>query len=255
MIAGIEGTHALVTGGGRGIGAAVAGALTRAGARVTITGRDPDVLQTTADPLRATGAEVHALAMDVTDEAGVRAAFEAAAAAAGDITILVNNAGQAASAPVVDTTLETWTRVLAVNLTGAFLCSRAVLPAMLAGGRGRIVNIASTAGLRGVPHVAAYAASKHGLIGLTRSLALEVAKAGITVNAVCPGYTESDMSERAVEAIMTGTGRTREDAETRIARASPLGRLLAPDEVADAVVWLCSDAAAAITGETVVLGG
>jgi NAD(P)-dependent dehydrogenase (short-subunit alcohol dehydrogenase family) len=126
---------------------------------------------------------------------------------------------------------------------------------MLAAGRGRIVSIASTAGLRGVARVAAYSASKHGLIGLTRSLSLEVAQTGVTVNAVCPGYTESDMSEQAIDAVMKGTGRDRAAAAARIARSSPLGRLLTPEEVAASVVWLCSDAAAAITGEAVVLGG
>ena len=251
----IDGRHALVTGGGRGIGAAVADALARAGARVTITGRSHASLADTADRLRAQGARIETVAMDVTEEASVLAGFEAAAERAGPVTILVNNAGQATGGLVADTSLEDWNRVLAVNLTGAFLCSRAVLPGMSDAGWGRIVNMASTAGMRGVPRIAAYTASKHGLIGLTRSLALEVAKAGITVNAVCPGYTQSDMAEQAVEAVMRGTGRTREQAEARIAAASPLGRLLTPDEVAGAVVWLCSDGAAAVTGETVLIGG
>lgn len=255
MNEGIRDVHAFVTGGGRGIGAAIATGLADNGARVTLAGRDISALNEHADRLRLGGRPVDVVRMDVADEAAVDAAFRQAAARAGDVGILVNNAGQAPAGSVVDTTLATWNATLAVNLTGAFLCSRQVLPAMLAAGRGRIVNIASTAGLRGVPHVAAYSASKHGLIGLTRSLALEVAKRGVTVNAVCPGYTESDMSDRAVQAVMSGTGRTQAEAEARIARSSPLGRLLRPEEVAAAVVWLCSDAASATTGHSLVVGG
>lgn len=255
MSDGIRGVHAVVTGAGRGIGAAIATALARAGARVTLAGRDAATLAGTADELRARSTHVATVRLDVTDEGSVDAAFSEAESLHGAVGILVNNAGQAASGAVADTSLETWNRVLAVNLTGTFLCSRRVLPGMLGAGRGRIINVASTAGLRGVPHVAAYSASKHGVVGLTRSLALEVAKHGVTVNAVCPGYTESEMAERAVEALVRGTGRSREDAAMRIARASPLGRLLTPSEVAATVLWLCADDAAAITGETVVIGG
>ncbi|HUF69610.1 MAG TPA: SDR family NAD(P)-dependent oxidoreductase [Longimicrobiales bacterium] len=252
---GIGGTHAFVTGGGRGIGAAIATALVHAGAAVTIAGRDTSVLTAHADRLRASGGRAGTVQIDVADEASVDAAFDQAVAEYGEVGILVNNAGLAPSGSVVDTSLETWNGTIAVNVTGAFLCCRRVLPAMLAAGRGRIVNIASTAGLRGVPGVAAYSASKHALIGLTRSLALEVARHGITVNAVCPGYTDTDMAARAADAVMHGTGRTREEAESRIARASPLGRLLRPEEVAAAVVWLCSGETAGITGESLVVGG
>lgn len=250
----IEGRHALVTGGGRGIGAAIAEALAAAGARVTVTGRTRATLEAVTGRIRQNGGTAEAVAMDVSEEASVRAGFEAASAH-GPVSILVNNAGQATGTLVADTPLDAWTRVLTVNLTGAFLCSREALPAMQAAGWGRIVNIASIAGLRGVARVAPYAASKHGLIGLTRSLALEVAKLGITVNAVCPGYVETDMSEQAVQAVMNGMDKTREEAVQRIAAASPLGRLLAPAEVAGAAVWLCSDAAASVTGETLQLGG
>jgi NAD(P)-dependent dehydrogenase (short-subunit alcohol dehydrogenase family) len=252
---GIGGTHAFVTGGGRGIGAAIATALVHAGATVTIAGRDASVLAAHADRLRAAGGRAGTVQIDVADGASVDAAFEQAIAESGEVGILVNNAGLAPSGAVADLSLDLWNRTLAVNLTGAFLCCRRVLPAMLAAGRGRIINIASTAGLRGVPYVAAYSASKHGLIGLTRSLALEVARRGITVNAVCPGYTDTDMAARAVDAVMHGTGRSREEAESRIARVSPLGRLLRPEEVAAAVLWLCDDDAAGITGQSLVVGG
>lgn len=255
MSEGIRGAHAFVTGGGRGIGAAIARTFAEAGARVTISGRGVDTLQVSAASLRDNGHEVRAMHLDVADEASVSSAFADATAAFGPVGILVNNAGQAASGTVAETSLDTWTRVLAVNLTGAFLCSRAVVPGMVEAGRGRIVNVASTAGLRGVPHVAAYAASKHGLIGLTRSLALEVARRGITVNAVCPGYTESDMAEQAIEALVRGRGESREQAKARLARTNAIGRLLRPEEIAETVVWLCSDAGASITGETVVIGG
>lgn len=255
-MAGIEGKHAVVTGGGRGIGAAIAAALVKAGAHVTLMGRSVDVLERHAAALRVLpAARVETVFVDVADEASVEAAFDRAMDALGDVAILVNNAGVGEAALVHETSLELWNRTLAVNLTGAFLCSRRVVPAMTAAGNGRIVNIGSVAGLRGAARVAAYSASKHGLIGLTRSLALEVAKSGVTVNAVCPAYTASDMAERAVSSIMSGTGRSRAEAEKLIVRASPLGRLLAPEEVADAVVWLCSDAAHAVTGQALVVGG
>lgn len=252
---GIREAHAFVTGGGRGIGAAIATALGEAGARVTLAGRDVATLEAHAETLRTAGMVAVTVPIDVAEPASVDDAFREAVERSGPIGILVNNAGQAASGTVAELTIEAWDRVIAVNLTGAFLCTRRVLPGMLDAGRGRIVNIASTAGLRGVPHVAAYSASKHGLIGLTRSLALEVARRGITVNAVCPGYTESDMAEQAVQAVMHGARRSREEAEMRIARVSPFGRLLDPAEVAATVVWLCSDAAGMITGESIVLGG
>jgi NAD(P)-dependent dehydrogenase (short-subunit alcohol dehydrogenase family) len=249
---GIEGVHAIVTGGARGIGAAIAEAHARAGARLTLIGRDAHALARHAERL---GGDVVTAPCDVADEAAVDAAFERAAARFGAAGILVNNAGVARGAPFQDIALADWNRTLAVNLTGAFLCTRRALPAMLASGRGRIVNIASTAGLKGVARIAPYCASKHGLIGLTRALAAEVARRGITVNAVCPGYTESDMAEQAIVAVMAGTGQSRAGAEAAIHRSNAVGRLVQPREVADTVVWLCSDGAAAITGEAIVVGG
>ncbi len=248
---GIDGAHAVVTGGGRGIGAAIASALSRAGARLTLMGRDEAALA--AQAARLPG-DADIAVLDVADEQAVHDAFDRANARFGAIHVLVNNAGRAGAAAFQDITLDDWTRTLAVNLTGAFLCSRRVLPAMLEAGRGRIINVASTAGLKGVPRIAAYSASKHGLIGLTRSLAVEVARSGITVNAVCPGYTETDMSELAVTTIMA-SGRSREQAEAALARSNAIGRLVQPAEVAAAVVWLCSDQAATITGQAIVLGG
>lgn len=251
----LKGRHAFVTGGGRGIGAAIAEALARAGARVTLSGREKAVLDSRVEALRSHGYQaVGAVPLDVTDEASVRSAFDTAREAMGEVAILINNAGISFGAPFQDISLDLWNQHLAVNMTGAFLCSREVLPSMLVAGRGRIVNIASTAGLQGVAHVAAYSASKHGMIGLTRSLAREVARKGITVNAICPGYTETDMADRAIQAVMEATGRDHKAAGERIAQTNVLGRLVRPEEVAAAVLWLCSDAAAAITGQAVVVG-
>jgi NAD(P)-dependent dehydrogenase (short-subunit alcohol dehydrogenase family) len=198
---------------------------------------------------------VQAVAADLTRDEDVRRAFDAARRAFGPPGILVNNAGQAEGAPFIQTSRDLWDRMIAVNLTAAFECTRQVLPAMLEAGHGRIVNVASSAGLRGVQRVAAYAASKHGLIGLTRSLALEVAKQGVTVNAVCPGYVDTDMATRAINALMTGTGKSAEEAARMISRPSALGRLLSPDEVAAIILWLCTPAAASITGQAIVIGG
>ncbi len=248
--------HAVVTGGGSGIGAAIAEALAAAGARVTVMGRRTGPLEEAAARLRAHhGVRAEAVPIDVADEAAVDAAFTEAESRLGPAHILVNNAGQAEGVATLDTTRELWDRLLSVNLTGAFLCAKRALPAMLAAKSGRIVNIASTAGLKGVPRVAAYCASKHGLIGLTRSLALEFARAGVTVNAVCPGYTESDMADRAIERIVTSTGKPPEEAKRLIERSNAFNRLVRPEEVAAAVVWLCGDGASGVTGEAVVIGG
>jgi NAD(P)-dependent dehydrogenase (short-subunit alcohol dehydrogenase family) len=250
----LAGRHALVTGAGRGIGAAIVRRLVADGARVSLLGRSQAALQALADtlPAEARGA---LLACDVSDPDAVNAAFEAAAAAHGPVTLLVNNAGQAGSAPAARTSNELWNRMLAVNLSGSFYCCRAALPGMLAAGRGRIVNIASTAGQRGYAYVSAYAAAKHGVIGLTRSLALEVAARSITVNAVCPGYTETDLLEASVANIVAKTGRSVAETQAELARHNPQGRLVQPVEVADAVAWLVSDAAAAINGQSLSVSG
>ena len=246
----LAGKLAVVTGGGRGIGWAVARALAAEGARVALLGRDED-------ELRARAAELEgalAVRCDVSDEESVAAAFARVEEAAGEAYVLVNNAGQSAGVAFGETTRELWDRMLAVNLTGTFLCTQRALPAMLEAGAGRIVNVASTAGLRGYSHVAAYCAAKHGVVGLTRALAAETAKRGVTVNAVCPGYTDTDMARGAVETLVRA-GRSEEDARRSITRVLPIGRLIRPEEVASAVAWLCSPAAAAVTGVALPVAG
>ena len=254
----LTGKHALVTGGGRGIGAAIARQLLGEGASVTLLGRDAATLDATVTALQAHrlgDASVGAVCADIAEPASVEAAFAAATEARGAITVLVNNAGQAHSAPFGKTDLALWQRMLDVNLTGTFLCAQAALPAMLEAGWGRIVNVASTAGLIGYGYVSAYCAAKHGVIGLTRALALELAAKGITVNAVCPGYTETDIVRDAVANIVGKTGRTEAQARAELAARNPQRRLVQPDEVADAVAWLCRPSASAITGQAVPVAG
>lgn len=258
MAMALQGRHALVTGGGRGIGAAIARRLLEEGASVTLVGRDCTVLDAAMqalEPLAVDGAALGAAAADITDADEVSAAFARATSERGPITLLINNAGQAHSAPFGKTDLALWQRMLDVNLTGTFLCTQAALPAMLEQGWGRIVNVASTAGLIGYGYVSAYCAAKHGVIGLTRALALELAPKGITVNAVCPGYTETDIVRDAVANIVGKTGRTEEQARAELAARNPQRRLVQPDEVADAVAWLCRPSASAITGQAVPVAG
>jgi NAD(P)-dependent dehydrogenase (short-subunit alcohol dehydrogenase family) len=244
----LQGKHAVVTGASRGIGLAIARALLAQGARVTLMARDAAALDAAAAGLGNCAAWQ---TVDVADAAGVNAAF----ARAGTVDILVNNAGQAASAPFGRTDAVLWQRMLDVNLTGAWHCIQAALPGMLDLGWGRIVNVASTAGLTGYRYVAAYCAAKHGLVGLTRALALEVAAKGVTVNAVCPGYTETDIVRDAVASIARRTGRSEEQARAELAAANPQGRLVQPDEVAHAVAWLCMPAASALNGQAVAVAG
>ena len=195
------------------------------------------------------------VACDITSADSVAQAFAAARAAAGPVAILVNNAGQAESVPFHRMDAAHWQRMLAVNLTGTFTCTQAALPDLLAAGAGRIVNVASTAGLRGYAYVAAYAAAKHGVIGLTRSLALELAAKGITVNAVCPGYTDTDIVRDSVARVASKTGRSTAEAQAEFVRGNPQGRLVSPAEVADTVAWLCGDGAAAVTGQSISVSG
>ncbi|SPA16560.1 putative short-chain dehydrogenases/reductases (SDR) family protein [Cupriavidus taiwanensis] len=254
----LAGRHALVTGGGRGIGAAIARRLLADGASVTLLGRDPGTLQATVQALHGqapAGAVVSFVTADIVDADSVARAFATATEQAGPVAMLVNNAGQAHSAPFLKTDAALWQRMLGVNLTGTFLCTQAALPAMLDAGWGRIVNVASTAGLIGYGYVSAYCAAKHGVIGLTRSLALETAARGVTVNAVCPGYTETDIVRDAVANIVGKTGRTEEQARAELAARNPQRRLVQPDEVADAVAWLCQPSAAAITGQAIPVAG
>jgi len=249
---GLQDAHALVTGGGQGIGAAVALALLAAGARVTVLGRRLDVLQ---DLVARQPDRLHAVSADVADAVQVAAAFADARRRFGPVAILVNNAGQAASAPFLKIDAVLWQQMIAVNLTGTLLCSQAALPDMLGAGWGRIVNVASTAGLAGYAYVAAYCAAKHGVIGLTRALAQEVAKKGITVNAVCPGYTETEILQSSIAQVMAKTGRSADEARASFAAGNPQGRIVQPEEVADTVRWLCGRGAASVHGQSIAVCG
>lgn len=245
--------HAVVTGAGRGIGAAIAAALAAEGAPVSLLGRDEGALRQLSQSL---GEErTAAVGVDVTLPDSVHAAFGAARARFGPVHILINNAGQAASARFLDTDVALWQRLMAVNLTGTYLCTREAVPDMLRLGYGRIVNVASTAGLRGAPYISAYAASKHGVLGLTRSLALEFATQGVTVNAVCPGYTDTDLVRDAIEHIVRRTGRAASDVRATLAATNPQQRLIEPQEVAHAVRWLCLPGSESINGQSIVVAG
>jgi NAD(P)-dependent dehydrogenase (short-subunit alcohol dehydrogenase family) len=242
----LNGQHAVVTGGSRGIGRAIAVELVNAGAQVTIMGRSSDTLHETAAAIG-----IQALVCDVTDPGSVRLAFESCK----PVDVLVNNAGAARSAPFYKTDLDLWEQMITVNLTGTYLCSREVIAGMLARHSGRIVNIASTAGLKGYPYVSAYCAAKHGVIGLTRALAQEVAAKGITVNAVCPGYVATEMTTETIDNIVRLTGRSHDDARADLIKNNPQGRLISAEEVAQTVLWLLSPAAMALNGQAIALAG
>ncbi len=247
----LEGRLALITGGGTGIGRAVAARLSEMGARVTVVGRRPGPLEEIANDLSA----AQAVAFDVIDEMAVKDGISAATGRFGPVDILINSAGAAESAPFGRTTLDAWRAVLEVNLTGVFLVTRAVLPGMMERGRGRIVNVASTAGLKGYAYVAPYCAAKHGVVGLTRSLALEVAKKGITANAVCPGFTETDLLEQSVANIAQKTGAGEEGARKQLVEVNPQGRFVQPEEVAETVAWLVGPNSGALNGQAIAVAG
>jgi NAD(P)-dependent dehydrogenase (short-subunit alcohol dehydrogenase family) len=246
MIMSVNGKHALVTGGGSGIGATVALALAEAGARVTICGRRQQQLDATA----ARHKNIQTQTADVTDQTSIAQLY-----GRGPFDIVVANAGGAESAPAEKISAELWARTLNVNLTGAFFSVQPALAAMRAKKWGRIVFIASTAGIRAAPYIAPYVAAKHGVIGLMRSLALETAKDGITVNAVCPSYTETPMLEQAVARIVATTKRSAAEARAMLAARNPQGRFITPDEIADTVLWLCTDGSRSITGQAISLSG
>jgi NAD(P)-dependent dehydrogenase (short-subunit alcohol dehydrogenase family) len=248
----LRGKVAVVTGAGRGIGAAIAAALSREGAGVALIGRDAARLEKQAAELSADALVAPA---DITDPESVHKAFAKIRERFPRIDILVNNAGQAESAPFSRTDFALWNRMLAVNLTGTYLCTHEVLPSMLKQDYGRIVNIASTGGLIGYAYVSAYCAAKHGVIGLTRALALETAKTAVTVNAVCPGYAETDIVKNAVANIMAKTGKSEADARAALTSHNPQGRTVLPEEVANAVLWLCLPGSEAITGQPISVAG
>jgi len=249
----LAGLHAVVTGAGRGIGSAVARTLAQSGAAVTLLGRSRSDLEAVAAEITnvRTGCQV----ADVSDADAVRVAVAAARAKLGPVTVLVNNAGQAQSASLGKTSDALWHSTLAVNLTGTFFCMRECVPDMVKAGFGRIVNIASTAGLVGYPYVSAYCASKHGVIGLTRAIALETARHPISVNAVCPGYTDTDVVRNAIANICAKTGRSEAEALAELVSHNPQARLVTPQEVADTVLWLCLPGSHSVTGQSIAVAG
>lgn len=247
----LDGRHALVTGGGTGIGAAVARALAGEGAALTLSGRRREPLEDVASELPY----ATAVPADVTDEASVAEMVRQAEAAYGPVDILIANAGAAESAPFAKTSLDQWQRMLAVNMTGVFLSARAVLPGMSERGWGRVIFMASTAGLKGYAYVAPYCAAKHGVVGLARALALETARSGVTVNAICPGFTETPLLADSIRIIVENTGRSEEEARQALAATNPQGRFIQPEEVAATALWLCRPGAEAVTGQAISVSG
>lgn len=243
----LAGKRVLITGGGSGVGANMALAFAQAGAEVIITGRRLHALEQVAAQHNA----IRAIAADVTDEASVQSLF----AQAGLVDIVIANAGAAESAPLAKTSLATWQNMLAVNLTGVFLTLREGLKQMQERHWGRLIVVASTAGLKGYAYVAPYTAAKHGTIGLVRSLALEVATKGITVNALCPGFLDTEMTERSIANIMQKTGRSREQALAALASGNPQQRLIQPSEVSSAALWLCAAGSEGINGQALAIAG
>lgn len=247
----LSGQHAVITGAGSGVGRSIAQTLSSHGARVTLVGRRAKPLHETADQLH----DAAVVPADVSDEAQVAAMLETARQTHGPVDVLVANAGAAESAPLEKTTLQIWNEMLAVNLTGVYLCARGVLPDMLQRRNGRIVSVASTAALKGYPYVAAYCAAKHGVVGFTRALAVETARSGVTVNAICPGFTDTPLLQRSIDEICKTTKRTAEEVRATLRRNNPQGRFIAPQEVADTTLWLLSPGAASVTGQAVAIAG
>jgi len=255
--------HAIVTGGGSGIGAAIAKRLYKSGAYVTLIGRNWQKLNDVLNEMTAktsgrsqeSSVRVHALTADVSDEKAIESAVKTAVNNFGDVTILINNAGTVSPSKLHLMSLDTFQQTINVNLTGTFLCTRSVLPQMIKSKAGRIVNIASTAALKGYAYVSAYSAAKHGVLGLTRALALEVAELGISVNAICPGYTDTEIVRDAIDRIQNKTGRSKSEALNELTKTNPQGRLITPDEIAETVIWLCSPAARSVTGQAITIAG
>jgi 3-hydroxybutyrate dehydrogenase len=246
----LRGKVALVTGGGRGIGAAVARRLAAAGLQVAICGRTEGEIEEVAASVGGV-----AVCADLGDRSSTDAMLAKVASKSGRIDVLVNNAGVAASAPLGRTRDETWDQVMEVNATAAFRITRALVPAMVEAGWGRIINIASNAGVSGYGYTVAYCAAKHAMVGMTRALAVDLARTGVTVNAICPGWVETRMAEDAVQRISDKTGRTPEEARSALAEMSPQGRIIAPEEVAHLVATLCADEARGVNGQAIVIDG
>ena len=251
----LEGKTAVVTGGGRGIGATIARALADAGAAVVAAARSKAEVEAVAAEISQGGQSAWSMICDVTDPDSVERLASSAAEVGDGVDILVNNAGVAEAAPLAKTTLEDWNRLLAVNATGTFLCTRALVGPMVDRGWGRVINVASIAGLTGASYIAAYAASKHAVLGLTRSVAVELATKGVTVNALCPGYVNTDMTAAWLKRNMKQTGRSREDTLAAMLQSARQTRLIEPTEIADAAVWLCGDAARGVNGQAIVIDG
>ena len=246
----LAGKVALVTGGGRGIGRAVAVRLAREGARIAVAGRTASEIEEVASQVGGV-----AVPLDLADRASIRTALAALAERLGRVDVLVNNAGIAGSAPFDRTSDELWDQMMAVNVGGAFALCRALVPPMIAAGWGRVVNVASNAGLTGYAYTTAYCASKHAMIGMTRAIAVEVARTPVTVNAVCPGWVRTKMTDDAVARISGKTGRSPEDARASLEAMSPQRRMVEPDEVAHVVAMLCADEARSIHGQAIPIDG
>lgn len=247
----LKNKHAIVTGGGRGIGRAIADQLSAAGASVTVMGRTETTLKEFADTGDQHGYQV----VDVTDEAAVVEAFAAATEARGIPDTLVNNAGAVETVPFVKMDMAVLRAMLDINLISAAHCTQQVLKPMMRRGSGRVINIASTAGLKGYAYVSGYTAAKHAIIGLTKALALETAESGVTVNSICPGFTDTDIAKDAIDMIASSTGRDAAGARAELERFNPQGRLIQPEEVAEAVLWLCSDMSGSVTGQSITIAG
>ncbi|MBM3537991.1 MAG: SDR family oxidoreductase [Alphaproteobacteria bacterium] len=247
----LAGRHALVTGASHGIGAAIARELARLGADLTLVARQAATLHSAANALRHDGNKVRECRADVADAASLEALIDETP----PVHILVNNAGGAETAPFSRTDEALWRRMLDLNLTSVYRLTHGLAPAMVKSGWGRIVNVASTAGLKGYAYVSAYTAAKHGVVGLTRALALELATSGVTVNAVCPGYTDTPMLEGAIATIAAKTKKSHDDAKAALAASNPMGRLVTPEEVASAVGWLCLPDSGSITGQAIAIAG